>query len=88
MPQHEEKLMTLEQIEAHVKSANLEQFDKPQAAAAAGAQQDITSQLQKVCSVYRGVRPILQVVAGFPLLPGSIKGAVNSFMSVMNTICP
>ena len=29
--------MTLEQIEAHVKSADLEQFDKPQAAGAAGA---------------------------------------------------
>lgn len=75
--------MTLEQIEAHIKSANLEQFNQPHAQA-----QDLGAQLQKVCKVYKAIKPILQAVVSFPLIPGSIKNAIKTFLSVMNTICP
>lgn len=80
--------MTLEQIEAHIKAANLEQYDKPAAHAAAAPQQDLASTLKRICAVYKAIKPILQVVANFPLLPASIKNAIKSFMNVMNSICP
>lgn len=83
MEKVQEPQMTLEQIETHIKSANLEQFNQPHAQA-----QDLGAQLQRVCQVYRGIRPILQAVVNFPLIPGSIKNAIRSFLSVMNTICP
>ncbi len=88
MAQNQEHQMTLEQIEAHIKSANLEQFDKPQAKEMAGAQQDLAGKLKQVCGIYKGIRPILQAVVNFPLVPSSIKNALKAFMKVMDTICP
>ena len=83
---HEEQNMTLEQIEAHIQSSNMEQFNQQQQP---GAQaQDITAQLQRVCGAYRAIRPILNAVLGFPLIPGSIKTPLRTFMSVLNAICP
>ena len=82
---HEEQNMTLEQIEAHIKSSNIEQFNQQQPSAQA---QDITAQLQRVCGAYRAIRPVLNAVLGFPLIPGSIKTPLKTFMSVLNTICP
>ncbi len=90
MAQVQEPQMTFEQIEAHIKKANLDQYDKPKpkAAAAAGAQHALTDQLQKICGVYKGIRPILQAVVHFPLVPSSIKKALKTFMKVMDSICP
>jgi hypothetical protein len=85
MPQDQEQQMTLEQIEAHLQSSNLEQFNQQQPGAEA---QDLSAQLKKVCGVYKAVKPVLQVVANFPLLPAAIKNAIKTFMSVLNTICP
>ena len=83
MEQRQEPQMTLEQIEAHIKSANLDQFNQPQAQT-----QDLAAQLKKVCTVYKAIKPVLQVLVNFPLIPASIKNAIKTFMSVMNTICP
>ncbi len=83
MEQVQEPQMTLEQIEAHIKSANLEQFNQPHAQA-----QDLSAQLQKVCQIYKVIKPILQAVLSFPLIPSSIKNAIKTFVNVMNTICP
>ncbi len=87
MAQNQEQ-MTLEQIESHIKSANLEQYDKPQARGVTAAQQDLTGQLQKICGIYKGIRPILQVISNFPIIPASIKNAIKTFMKVMDSICP
>jgi hypothetical protein len=84
----QDQQMTFEQIESHIKSANLEQYNKPQAEGMVGAQQDLAGQLQKVCGIYRGIRPILQAIVNFPLVPASIRNAIKTFMSVMDTICP
>lgn len=90
MAQQQEPEMTLEQIEAHIESANLEQYDslRAEGMAAAGAQQDLSGQLQKVCGIYRGIRPVLKVLLSFPLIPGSIKKALKTFVNVMDSICP
>ena len=83
MEQRQEQQMTLEQIEAHIKSSNLEQFNQPQAQT-----QDLSAKLKKACNVYKGIKPILQVLVAFPLIPASIKNALKTFVSVMDTICP
>ena len=80
--------LTFEQIEAHIKSANLEQYDNPKAAVVAGAPRDLAGELQKICGIYKGIRPILQAVSTFPLIPASIKNAIKAFMKVMDAICP
>ena len=82
--------MTLEQIEAHIEKANLGQFAQPQGATrgADAKSIDLAAQLQRVCGIYRGIRPILQVIVNFPLIPESIKKAIRTFMSVMDGICP
>lgn len=84
--QHQEQPLTLEQIETHLKKANLEQYTHSAQAEAKAI--DLGAQLKKICGVYRGVRPILQVVVNFPLIPASIKNALKTFMSVMDPICP
>ncbi len=83
---YDEQPMTLEQLEAHLKKANLDQFVQPQGAK--GAAIDLGAQLQRICGIYRGIRPILQVIVNFPLIPESIKKAIRTFMSVMDGICP
>lgn len=91
MAQQQEPEITLEQIEDHIKKANLEQYDdsrRTEGMAAAGAQQDLAGQLQKVCGIYRGIRPVLKVLLNFPLIPGSIKKALKTFVNVMDSICP
>jgi hypothetical protein len=80
--------MTYEQIEAHVISANLEQFEKPQATGTEGAQADLAGQLQKVCGIYKVVRPILKAVLAIPLIPEVIKKPIRTFVTVMDSICP
>ncbi|MBC7686995.1 MAG: hypothetical protein H7211_02325 [Aquabacterium sp.] len=86
----QELQMTLEQIEAHLKAANLEQYDKPQGqpGGAAAPQQDLAAILKRICAVYKAIKPILTVVVNFPLIPASIKNAIKTFMNVMNSICP
>jgi hypothetical protein len=83
MEGNQDQNMTLEQIEAHIQSANLEQFNQPQAGTA-----DISGQLKKVCTVYRSIRPVLNAVVNFPLIPGSIKAALKTFMTVLDPTCP
>lgn len=85
-----EQQMTLAQVEQHLDKANMEQFDKLPAGVA-GAQGDAASLsgvLQKVCGVYKAVRPILSIIVNFPLLPEKIKNAVKTFMKVMDSVCP
>ena len=88
--QHHDESMTLEQIEAHLKSANIEQYASQGEAkgVAPAASLDLGATLKKICGVYRGIRPILVVVVNFPLIPASVKNAIRTFMSVMDPICP
>jgi hypothetical protein len=85
--QHEQT-MTYEQIEAHVKGLDLAQFEKPQVRGMGDAQADLAGQLQQVCKIYKGVRPILQAILAIPLIPDVIKRPLRTFISVMDTICP
>lgn len=79
--------MTFEQIEAHVKKADLSQYEAAGAKGAGGAQPH-AMQLQQICGIYKIVRPILQAILVIPLIPESLKKPIRTFISVMNTICP
>lgn len=80
--------MTYEQIAAHVKELDLAEFEKPQAAGMGDAQADLAGKLQQVCKIYKGIRPIIQAILDFPLIPNAIKKPLRTFMNVMDTICP
>jgi hypothetical protein len=83
-----EQPMTFEQIEEHVKDLDLEQFNRPQAAGAAGAQEDLASKMQQVCKIFKAIKPILKAVLSFPLIPSVIKTPLQTFVNVMSSICP
>lgn len=44
--------------------------------------------LGKVCEVYQKVRPILQFVGGFWLIPAKWREAVKVLMNTLDGICP
>jgi hypothetical protein len=82
--------LTFEQVDAHIKSANLKEFEAGGAKHFKGgdvkaAPADV---LQKVCGIYNVVKPILSIIANLPLIPAKWKEAVKTFMNLMNTICP
>lgn len=89
MAEHE-KQWTFEEIDQHIKSANLAQFEHGggghfTAAAVAANPSDV---LKKICSIYRVIRPILVALSNLPLIPGSWKTALKTFISLMDTLCP
>lgn len=84
-----EQQMTLEQIEAHIKQANIGQYDQAMQMHVSGkAALQPAAVLTNVCGVYKAIKPVLTVIVNFPLLPGAIKTAIRTFMSVMNSLCP
>lgn len=80
----EQESMTFEQIESHLKSGNVQQYEQQ------GNQEafDPAAKLKQVCGIYRTVRPVISAILGFPLIPGSIKTPMRTFMNVMNSVCP
>lgn len=56
--------------------------------AATGTKLNPTQAIQAVCSGYRAVKPILQLVIGFPFFRQSWKDAVGKFTGVLDTLCP
>ena len=41
-----------------------------------------------VCGVYKKIRPVLELISNFPLIPKKIKEAVKLLMATLDTICP
>ncbi len=82
--------LTFEQIDAHIKSADLTKYQ------ASGAQhftaEDVktnaTGVLQSFCGIYHVVRPILVVISNFPLIPAAWRAAVTTFIGLGDSICP
>lgn len=85
-----EKNWTFEEIDQHIKAANLAQFETGganhfTAAAVAASPADV---LKKLCAIYKVIRPILVALSAFPFIPASWKSAIKVFMSLMDTLCP
>lgn len=48
---------------------------------------DISGKLQKICSIYRSIKPVIGVIASLPFIPGNVKAAVKAFTNVLDSIC-
>ncbi len=83
------KDMTFEEIDAHIKSVYLKDFQPGGSKhfTAADVKTSPDSVLQKICGIYRVLRPILNILSAFPLIPGAWKEAIKTFMSLMDSIC-
>lgn len=44
--------------------------------------------LEKICPIYKSIKPILLALSEFPLLPKAWRDALKTFISVMDAICP
>ena len=82
--------LSFEQIDAHIKKADLSKYEVGGTHHFTAA--DVTAQpggvLQKLCGIYHVIRPILTAISVFPLIPASWKAAIKTFMSLMDSICP
>ena len=93
MGKHDEQL-DFDAIDAHVKKALKSRAfrdSEPRGlmtSDAAAKALDPAEVLNKVCAVYRGVRPILIGLAWIPFIPGSWKRAMAKFQSVLDGLCP
>jgi len=82
--------MTFEQIEQHIKKTDLKQFElggkmhfNPSDVAT-----DPGGVLQKICSIFNKVKPVLLAIANFPLLPPWMRAPIKTFIDLMSIICP
>ncbi len=80
---------TFEEIEAHLdqsdvlsyqNEAALREFKTMVTANPAGA-------LEKICKVYKGIKPILEAIVRIPLIPAKFRNALKALMAILNTIC-
>lgn len=55
---------------------------------AAEAQANPAAVLTKVCGLYRTVRPFLNFASNFFLVPGKVKKVIQTFMGLMDGLCP
>lgn len=87
MPERE---LSFEQVDALIRKADLAQF-KPggrrhfTASEVARAPADV---IPKVCAIYRVVRPILAAILQLPLIPKKWKDSIQTFMRLMDLLCP
>ncbi len=82
--------ITFDQINDHVNNADLTPFSD-------GGEKHLRSvdlhaapgdALKKVCSIYHIIRPILQGVMGIPFIPKKWKDVMQTFMDIMDKVCP
>lgn len=83
------KEMTFEQIEAHVKQFNPSEFQEGGAKhfthQEIGA--DPGSVLQKICSIYKIIQPILSVIVNLPIIPPALRIPLKAFMDLLGKLC-
>jgi hypothetical protein len=84
-----ENQLTFEEVNKHFESVDLTQFKKdgrnffsPNDVAKAPG--DV---LQKICTIYKVVRPFLEFILKFPI-PSKWKEAIKTFMDLMDGLCP
>jgi hypothetical protein len=53
-----------------------------------GAAPSPASVIGQICPIYKAVRPFLQAVANFPILPPVWRAGISAFISAMDLLCP
>jgi hypothetical protein len=86
----ETEQLTFEAIDAHIKRANLAQFEAggPRHFTAATAANNPAAVFPQICQIYQVIRPILQGILLIPFIPASWKAAIKTFMTLMDALCP
>lgn len=86
----EHDVATFEEVDQLVQDADLRPFQT-------GGRQHTTREmvasspaaaLANVCAIYRVVRPILALIAGAIFLPKKWREAIQTLISVLDTLCP
>lgn len=82
--------LTFEEVNKHFENADLKPFQTGgkshfTAEAVSKAPGDV---LQKVCGIYKIVRPFLALVSNIPLIPPKWREAIKTFMGLMDGLCP
>lgn len=82
--------MDIQQVEQHFESLDLSVM-KPGGAlyfTASDVKQTPGIVLQKVCGIYKIVKPFLGVIAGLFFVPAKWRASLSGFIALMDTICP
>lgn len=84
-----EKEMTYEEIDAHVSRLHLADFKNGESKhfTAAEVNSNPGAVLQKICVIYKGIRPILIIVSNIPLIPAKFREPIKIFIGLMDNIC-
>lgn len=85
-----ENELTFEQINDHINKAKLSIFKEggKKHFGIADIKTAPGDVLQKVCSIYHVIRPVLQGILLIPFIPATWKQAVKTFLNLMDTLCP
>jgi len=85
-----DKNLSFEEVNAHFEKADLTPFNTggTKHFNSTMVARDAAGTLQKVCAIYKIVRPFLALVSNLPLIPKKWKDAIKTFMSLMDTLCP
>jgi len=78
MPQ--EKMLTFEEVNAHVEKHYKEEVHGMTAAAA--------GTVPKICDVYKTVRPILVLASQAFFIPEKWRNAIKSLIAALDALCP
>lgn len=81
---------TFELIDAEVKKLDLSDYEEggKNHFTASAVAANPASVLRSICTIYNRIKGILSAIANFPLLPGSWRAAIKTFISLMNNLCP
>ena len=89
-----EVVWTFEQVDNHVEDVYVEDLERIERDLVKGSGKKNVVKIspeiaiEKICEVYKAVRPILMIVSTFPLLPARWKKIVLIFVRVLDSLCP
>lgn len=83
-----EREYTFEEIDSHVRSQDLSQFEEAKTFTAEAAKAQPAQVLPQICGIYRVVRPILIALSNLPFIPQAWRNALKTFIRLMDLLCP
>jgi hypothetical protein len=85
-----ESKITFEQIDALVAAIDLSGYQPGGKShlTAASVRANPAAALPQICQIYKAVKPILQALANFPLIPPAWRAVITTFIGLMDTLCP
>lgn len=81
---------SFEEIDRSIEALDLDSFEEggTRHFTAEAAAADPRGVLDKVCEIYKAIRPILVALSKFPLIPKKWRKALKTFIGLMDKLCP